>query len=105
MNEAIERLTRKAKVDNVGWHSLRHTFCIPLAMLNTPPSAIQKLAGHASLATTMRYLHVVPGATDAAIAALDAAWATGDRFSQPRDPAPKRKPPINRRLFAARPSW
>ena len=83
MNEAIERLTRKAKLDNVGWHSLRHTFCTRLAMANQPPSVIQKLAGHASLATTMRYLHVVPGATDAAIAALDASWARSGRPTQP----------------------
>jgi site-specific recombinase XerC len=32
---------------------------------------IQELAGHASLATTLRYMHLVPGATDDAIALLN----------------------------------
>jgi site-specific recombinase XerC len=32
---------------------------------------IQELAGHASLSTTLRYMHLVPGATDDAIALLN----------------------------------
>ena len=33
---------------------------------------IQQLAGHASLVTTERYMHLSPGATEAAIALLEA---------------------------------
>ena len=32
---------------------------------------IQELAGHLSLATTLRHMHLVPGATDDAIALLN----------------------------------
>jgi hypothetical protein len=32
---------------------------------------IQQLAGHASLVTTQRYMHLSPGATEAAIALLE----------------------------------
>jgi integrase len=34
--------------------------------------AIQQLAGHSSLVTTQRYMHLSPGATEAAIALLEA---------------------------------
>jgi hypothetical protein len=33
---------------------------------------IQQLAGHSSLVTTQRYMHLSPGATEAAIALLEA---------------------------------
>ncbi len=69
--ETIERLTRKAKLSECGWHTLRHTFITRLAMKGVPPKTIQELAGHASIATTMRYMHVVQGAADSAIAMLD----------------------------------
>ena len=71
MNEAITRLVRNAKLTDCTWHVLRHTFCTRLAMRGVPAKTIQELAGHASLITTMRYMHVAKGATDAAIAMLD----------------------------------
>jgi site-specific recombinase XerD len=51
-------------------HRLRHTFCSHLAMRGAPVRAIQELAGHADLKTTMRYMHLSPGSTEAAIALL-----------------------------------
>lgn len=65
------RLCRKAAITQNGWHSLRHTFCSHLALGAAPSRVIQELAGHASLATTLRYMHLVPGATDDAIALLN----------------------------------
>ena len=41
-------------------HILRHTFCSHLAMRGAPPKAIQDLAGHQHLSTTMRYMHLSP---------------------------------------------
>lgn len=40
-------------------------------MQGAPAKAIQELAGHANLTTTMRYMHLSPGAKDAAIRLLD----------------------------------
>jgi hypothetical protein len=40
-------------------------------MKGAPAKAIQELAGHANLTTTMRYRHLSPGAKDAAIRLLD----------------------------------
>jgi hypothetical protein len=40
-------------------------------MQGASAKAIQELAGHANLTTTMRYMHLSPGAKDAAIRLLD----------------------------------
>ena len=54
-----------------GIHILRHTFCSHLAMRGAPAKAIQELAGHADLTTTMRYMHLSPAARQDAIALLN----------------------------------
>lgn len=55
-----------------GLHILRHTFCSRLAMAGAPALAIKELAGHTSLTTTMRYMHLSPSAKSAAIGLLNA---------------------------------
>jgi integrase len=68
----MERAQRKANLPVTGGvHILRHSFCSHLAMQGAPAKAIQELAGHANLTTTMRYMHLSPGAKDAAIRLLD----------------------------------
>ena len=52
-------------------HRLRHTFCSHLAMRGAPTKAIQELAGHADLSTTMRYMHLSPGSLNQAIRLLE----------------------------------
>ena len=47
-------------------------------MRGAPTKAIQELAGHADLTTTMRYMHLSPAARDGAIALLDAAHSKAD---------------------------
>jgi integrase len=54
-----------------GLHVLRHTFCSHLAMRGAPVKAIQELAGHADLGTTLRYMHLSPAARQGAIALLN----------------------------------
>jgi integrase len=56
-----------------GIHRLRHTFCSMLAAEGALPGEIQKLAGHKSITTTMRYMHLSPTRLDAAIGLLDRA--------------------------------
>src|SRR5512135_2028600 len=52
-------------------HVLRHTFCSRLADRGVPAGHIQKLAGHASITTTERYMHYSDEGLGKAIAALD----------------------------------
>lgn len=52
-------------------HKLRHSFCSHLAMRGVPVTAIKEWAGHASLTTTMRYMHLSPHSTDAMIGVLE----------------------------------
>lgn len=59
----MKHIQRKAGLtDNGALHILRHTFCSHLAMAGVPVMEIQRLAGHAHLSTTMRYMHLAPGA-------------------------------------------
>lgn len=68
----IERAERRANMRVSGrLHILRHTFCSHLAIHGAPAKAIQELAGHADLTTTMRYMHLSPAARDSAIRLLD----------------------------------
>ena len=68
----MERAQRRANLEVTGAvHRLRHTFCSMLAMKGAPAKAIQELAGHADLSTTMRYMHLSPAARDQAIDLLD----------------------------------
>ena len=66
----VKRAARRAKVRD-GVHVLRHTFCSHLAMRGAPARAIQELAGHQDLGTTLRYMHLSPSAIDSAIRPLD----------------------------------
>ncbi len=54
-------------------HILRHTFCSHLAMRGATVLAIKELAGHSSLSTTMRYMHLSPDHKEQAIRLLDQA--------------------------------
>jgi len=58
-----------------GIHRLRHTFVSRLAVLGVPAAVIQQLAGHASITTTMKYMHVAPHSMAAAIRLLNRAGA------------------------------
>jgi site-specific recombinase XerD len=52
-------------------HILRHTFCSHLAMRGAPALAIQRLAGHQNLSTTLGYMHLADGERERAIRLLD----------------------------------
>jgi integrase len=76
MRAALPRACKLGGIRTVRWHALRHTFCTHLAMRGAPAKAIQEAAGHASLTTTLKYMHLAPRVLDDAIGLLekDVAW-------------------------------
>lgn len=64
-------------------HILRHTFCSHLAMRGAPALAISKLAGHTSIRTTERYMHLSPFEAKRAIQLLDQRMAPHGNPSAP----------------------
>jgi hypothetical protein len=68
----MERAERAGGLPVTGHiHRLRHTFCSHLAMRGAPAKAIQELAGHADLSTTVRYMHLSPASLNQAIQLLE----------------------------------
>lgn len=65
------RLKRALADHRLLLHILRHTFCSRLAARNVPMLSIRELAGHQSLETTQRYMHLSSAAPREAIALLD----------------------------------
>lgn len=49
-----------AKLDDVTFHTLRHTFASWAMMRGVSLKELQELLGHSSLAMTMRYAHLAP---------------------------------------------
>lgn len=54
----LQRIGRKAKVKNFGWHLLRHTFASQMIMAGVDIVTVSRLLGHASISTTQIYSHL-----------------------------------------------
>lgn len=72
---AMVRATRKAKLEGVSWHALRHTCASWLIMRGVPHRVVQAILGHASLTETERYSHLLPSFTHANVDLLDTPLA------------------------------
>lgn len=79
----FSQVQRAAGVDDRGdLHSLRHTFCSHLAMRGAALRAIQDLAGHGSIRTTEKYMHLAPSEKGRAIDLLNEQTGGGDNDAQ-----------------------
>jgi integrase len=67
----FERCVEDAKIPNFTWHCLRHTFISRLVMKGVDLRTVQELAGHKTIAMTVRYAHLAPEHNQAAIEKLD----------------------------------
>jgi site-specific recombinase XerD len=57
LRQIVDELLAAAKISKaISPHAMRHTYASTLARRGAKPTAIQKLLGHASLATTAKYL-------------------------------------------------
>ena len=74
LNKGIEDRRQK-----VSFHTLRHTFASWLAIQGTPILEIKELLGHATLAMTERYAHLIPDNKRVAVARLDEGYRDDEK--------------------------
>ena len=72
----FEPVLKDAKVSNFSWHCLRHTFASRLVMAGVDIRTVQELLGHKTIGMTVRYSHLAPKHTMAAVERLDAPTET-----------------------------
>jgi integrase len=72
----FEPALKDAKVPNFSWHCLRHTFASRLVMAGVDIRTVQELLGHKTIGMTVRYSHLAPKHTLAAVERLDVATET-----------------------------
>ena len=83
------KVRRKARIEDVRLHDLRHTFASHAVRLGTPIPVVSRLLGHTSTRMTLRYAHAGDRETEAAaerIGAFIAGLLDGRRAG--RDSAP-----------------
>ena len=68
---AYDNAVAIAKLDDVNFHTLRHTFASWAVMRGVSLKELQELLGHSSLAMTMRYAHLAPEHLRAAVSRLE----------------------------------
>ena len=71
-NNAVET----AQLDDVTFHTLRHTFASWAIMRGVTLKELQELLGHSSLAMTMRYAHLAPEHLRTAVSRLEGLTST-----------------------------
>jgi len=69
----FEPAVSKAKVQAFSWNCLRYTFASRLVMAGVDLRTVQELLGHKSIAMTVRYSHLSPSHTLAAVERLAGA--------------------------------
>jgi site-specific recombinase XerD len=69
----FEPAVSKAKIRSFSWHCLRHTFASRLVMAGVDIRTVQELMGHKSIQMTVRYAHLAPKHTLAAVERLAAS--------------------------------
>jgi integrase len=67
LRRAFEPALRKAAITGVSWHKLRHTSASRRIMGGVDLVSVQKILGHQSIQTTLRYSHLDPKHLQAAV--------------------------------------
>ena len=60
LNRRFRNTAKRARLNDISIHNLRHTFASHLVMAGVPLATVSKLLGHADIKTTMIYAHLSP---------------------------------------------
>lgn len=66
----LGRICKKAEIERISWHVLRHSFATELTAQGVPIRIVQELLGHTTIEMTARYSHVAPSSLRSAIEKL-----------------------------------
>jgi integrase len=58
--KVYEPALKRAKIEGVTWHTLRHTFASRAVMAGVDIRTVQELMGHSTITMTMQYAHLSP---------------------------------------------
>lgn len=67
----LHALCRRAGVEPISWHVLRHSFATSLTARRVPLNEVQELLGHSTLEMTARYAHAAPKTLRASVMLLE----------------------------------
>ena len=73
VKKAWAEITKKADLQDVRWHDLRHHFASTLVMRGVSLYVVQRLLGHANARMTQRYARLAPDTLADAVAMLGGA--------------------------------
>lgn len=71
VSTSFVRSARRAQLDDVSLHTLRHTFISRLVQAGRPLAEVAALAGHRDIRMTLRYAHLAPKHLEEGIQALE----------------------------------
>ncbi|MGX9353980.1 tyrosine-type recombinase/integrase [Roseobacteraceae bacterium S113] len=85
------RLRKRAGLEDVRMHDLRHTYASVAVMSGIDPFLLKEIMGHKNLQTTLRYAHFADEAVQRAAGSVASrlAGAMGGAFSPFQEPKPK----------------
>jgi site-specific recombinase XerD len=71
LDACLELACKKAEIEGITWHRLRHTFTTRLLEQGADLVTVQQLLGHSTVRVTMRYAHPNLGSKRNAVAKLE----------------------------------
>ena len=78
LSHDFHRIVKRAGLDHVRFHDLRHTFASLMLLRGAKPKVISEALGHSSVAFTMdTYSHIIEGMQEDAMALLDEVLPAG----------------------------
>ena len=78
LSHSFSRIAKRAGLEDVRFHDLRHTFASLMLVRGAKPKVISEALGHAAVAFTMDvYSHIIEGMQSEAMALLDAVLPAG----------------------------